>query len=199
MTKLPMIFHSLPLPQNPAFVEFLYYEKMFFVPEVDRINGMWDEARVKKATLSGDDIYNDELRKSSVFFLESDEKNKWIYEKLGMLAQKSNYERYAFDLSGFAQELQLTQYECGDFFEWHMDFGPGEISNRKLSLTVQLSDPEEYEGGMLQFMINDRIVDAPRTRGTVIVFPSFIMHRVTPVTRGVRRSIVGWVSGMPYR
>jgi PKHD-type hydroxylase len=80
-----------------------------------------------------------------------------------------------------------------------MDFGAGEISHRKLSLTVQLSDPAHYEGGVLQFMLNQKIVDAPKERGTVIVFPSFMMHRVTPVERGVRRSLVGWVSGHPYR
>jgi PKHD-type hydroxylase len=80
-----------------------------------------------------------------------------------------------------------------------MDFGAGEISHRKLSLTVQLSDPNDYEGGKLQFMIDRHVDDAPAQRGTVIVFPLFVMHRVTPVERGVRRSIVGWVSGLPYR
>ncbi|MGB0178111.1 MAG: 2OG-Fe(II) oxygenase, partial [Owenweeksia sp.] len=83
--------------------------------------------------------------------------------------------------------------------DWHMDFGAGEISHRKLSMTVQLSDPADYEGGDLEFMINQKVVTAPRTRGTVIVFPSFILHRVTPVTKGVRHSVVGWVSGTPFR
>ena len=64
---------------------------------------------------------------------------------------------------------------------------------------VQLSDEEEYEGGDLQFMINNKIVDAPRKKGTIVIFPSFIMHRVTQITKGTRQSIVGWVSGPPYR
>ncbi|MDB2656544.1 2OG-Fe(II) oxygenase [Crocinitomicaceae bacterium] len=80
-----------------------------------------------------------------------------------------------------------------------MDFGAAEISARKLSVTVQLSDPDEYEGGDLEFMINHKTVKAPRKKGTIVVFPSFIMHRVTPITKGTRQSIVGWVSGPPYR
>jgi PKHD-type hydroxylase len=93
----------------------------------------------------------------------------------------------------------LTRYSDGDFFNWHLDFGAGEISARKLSMTIQLSDPDEYEGGDLQFMINEKIVTAPREKGTLIIFPSFMIHRVTPIIRGTRQSIVGWVSGPPFR
>jgi PKHD-type hydroxylase len=80
-----------------------------------------------------------------------------------------------------------------------MDFGTGELSNRKLSITVQLSDPDEYEGGELQFMVNQNIFTAPKDKGTAIIFPSFALHRVTPITKGSRKSIVGWISGAPYR
>ena len=66
-------------------------------------------------------------------------------------------------------------------------------------MTIQLSDADAYEGGDLQFMINNKIVNAPREKGTIIIFPSFVMHRVTPITKGTRQSIVGWVSGPPYR
>ena len=64
---------------------------------------------------------------------------------------------------------------------------------------MQLSDADSYEGGDLQFMINNKTVTAPREKGTIIIFPSFVMHRVTPVIKGTRESIVGWVSGPPYR
>jgi PKHD-type hydroxylase len=93
----------------------------------------------------------------------------------------------------------LAKYVEGDFFDWHLDFGPGESSKRKLSMTIQLSDPSEYEGGDLQFMINQNIVSASREKGIIVIFPSFILHRVTPITKGTRQSIVGWVSGPPYR
>lgn len=191
--------YNFELPLNYQFSEYTYYEKLMFPHEIENVLGFWDEEKTIKATVSGEETYRNELRQSSVMFIENEEKNKWIYDKLAMLCIKTNNERYGFDLLGFHQELQLTRYSEGNFFNWHLDFGVGEISGRKLSITVQLSDPDAYEGGDLQFMINDKVVNAPRTKGTIIVFPSFIMHRVTPITKGTRESIVGWVSGPPYR
>lgn len=194
------INHSFGLPLKMNFAEFVYYNGLFLPHEVDNILNLWDNEKTIKATLGGNDQqYDDELRKSSVMFLPDNEEMKWIYEKLKMITIAANNERYWFDLLGFHQELQLTRYSKGDFFDWHLDFGAAEISARKLSVTVQLSDPEEYEGGDLEFMINHKTVKAPREKGTVVVFPSFIMHRVTPITKGTRQSIVGWVSGPPYR
>lgn len=193
------INYSFGLPLKHNFAEFIYYQGMFLPHEIDQILKMWDEDQIIKATISGDEVYNDELRKSKVMFIDHQPDTEWIYRKLKSLAIGCNQERYWFDLLGFHQELQLTRYSEGDFFEWHLDFGAGEISDRKLSLTVQLSEPDEYEGGDLQFMINQKIVNAPREKGTIIIFPSFIIHRVTPITKGTRQSIVGWVSGPPFR
>ena len=193
--KYTLPFDPLLLPD---FCEFVVFDG--FIPhEVDRIGNLWEDQVAEKATISGRDKYNQELRKSSVMFLEPSEKTQWIYERITSLALTCNAQRYRFDLNGFLQPLQLTKYEEEDFFEWHMDFHSGEISHRKLSLTVQLSDESSYEGGDLQFMINNRTVSAPRGKGSVIVFPSFILHRVTKVTVGTRNSIVGWLSGPPYR
>ncbi|MCH2194112.1 2OG-Fe(II) oxygenase [Kordia sp.] len=193
------INYSFGLPLKHNFAEYVYYQGLFLPHEIDRILNFWDDDKTIKATLSGDNKYDDELRKSSVMFIDNTPENDWIYSKLASIAVACNNERYWFDLLGFHQELQLTRYSTGDFFDWHLDFGAGEISARKLSMTIQLSDPDDYEGGDLEFMINKKIVKAPRTKGTIIVFPSFIMHRVTEITKGTRQSIVGWVSGPPYR
>ena len=193
------INYSFGLPLKNNFVEFIYYQGLFLPHEVDRILQFWDDDKTIKATIDGDTLYKDDLRKSSVMFIENIPENDWIYSRLAGLAINCNNERYHFDLLGFHQQLQLTRYSEGDFFEWHLDFGAGESSARKLSMTIQLSDADEYEGGDLQFMINQNIVTAPREKGTIIIFPSFIIHRVTPITKGKRQSIVGWVSGPPYR
>lgn len=193
------INYSFGLPLKHNFAEFIYYEGLFLPHEINRILDFWQDQKTIKATISGEEKYNDELRKSSVMFIDNIQENDWIYNKLASLAIKTNNERYWFDLLGFHQELQLTRYSKGDFFDWHLDFGAGEISARKLSMTVQLSDEDAYEGGDLQFMVNQKIVNAPRKKGTIVIFPSFIMHRVTPITKGTRQSIVGWVTGPPYR
>jgi PKHD-type hydroxylase len=193
------INYSFGLQLKHDFAEYVYYQGLFLPHEIDRILNFWDDDKTIKATIDSESKYDDELRKSSVMFIENSQENDWVYNKLAGLAINCNNERYWFDLLGFHQELQLTRYSKGDFFDWHLDFGKGGISDRKLSMTMQLSDPDDYEGGDLQFMINQNIVNAPREKGTIIIFPSFIMHRVTPITKGIRQSIVGWVSGPPYR
>ena len=192
--------YALPFdpPLLSGFSEYVCFDG-FMPHEADQVRGLWADEEGQQATLSGNQQYNDELRQSSVMFLEPSEKTQWIYDRIGTLGCQCNAQMYRYDLNGFMQELQLTNYADGEFFDWHMDFHAGEISHRKLSVTVQLSDADSYEGGDLQFMINNRVEDAPRRKGSVIVFPSFIMHRVTKITAGKRNSIVGWLSGPPYR
>ena len=76
--------------------------------------------------------------------------------------------------------------------------GPDETSSRKISIVVQLSDPLEYEGGELQISDGGTNRVCEKTKGTIIIFPSYLLHRVTPVTKGTRRSLVLWVTGPPF-
>lgn len=185
---------------RPHFAEFVFYEGFFTPQEVERIRSLWNQQESVDATLSGGGKTEDEtLRKTKLTFIGDTPENIWLYQRLGQLGIQCNHERYGYDLLGFHHELQLARYGEGDFFDWHLDFGAGEISHRKLSISVQLSDSDEYEGGDLQFMINKNYYNAPKTKGTVVIFPSFIIHRVTPITKGVRQSIVAWLAGPPYR
>ena len=184
------------LPQNLNFSEFIFHPGFLTSTEVDNVRAQWQNNLEVDAQLSqGEEGYDDALRKTKLAFIEPINENQWLYEKLGALAIQCNQERYGFEILGFHYNLQLAKYGVGDFFNWHLDFGVGPISNRKLSISVQLSDPDEYEGGELQFMINDKFITAPKEKGTAIVFPSFMMHRVTPITAGTRQSIVGWIAG----
>lgn len=195
------IIFPTQLPENPNYVEFVYVEKYFLPHEVDSIIRMWkEETKMDGDLTSGiENTKGDDLRQSDLNWLVPNHDNAWIFRKLGDLATQINYERYGYDLYGFQEELQLARYSEGHFFDWHGDFGPAGASNRKLSVSVQLTDPDEYEGGDLEFMINTKKVKAQRGLGTVIIFPSFVMHRVTPITKGARHSLVGWVSGPPFR
>jgi PKHD-type hydroxylase len=82
-------------------------------------------------------------------------------------------------------------------YGWHQDYG-GTIS-RKLSMVVQLTDPSEYEGGNLQVFTSEQPKNIRKQRGLIAVFPSFIVHQVTPVTQGTRQSLVAWVSGPSFK
>ena len=105
---------------------------------------------------------------------------------------------FAYALSDtLPPEIELIRYASGDFFDWHVDVASSDgINWRKLTFSVQLSEPEDYAGGTLEFCGTDQSA-ASRERGTLIAFPSFCMHRVQPVTRGIRYALVGWLYGPP--
>lgn len=135
-------------------------------------------------------------RKSNIRFLAPDNNTSWIFDKLDACLNHVN-QAYQFKLLGFYEGAQIASYEGQQYYDWHMDLGQETTSSRKLSVSVQLSSPEEYSGGNLEFMCTEATV--PRSQGSVIVFPSYLVHRVAPVTSGVRWSMVSWIHGSPFR
>ena len=110
-----------------------------------------------------------------------------------------NAQHFRFDLTGFGEALQLTNYDQSEngMYGWHQDYGGG--VSRKLSMAVQLTDPSEYEGGNLQVMTSSEPQNVRKQRGLIAIFPSYVMHQVTPVTQGSRQSLVTWVSGPAFK
>lgn len=96
-------------------------------------------------------------------------------------------------------DLQFTEYHArkGGHYDWHIDvnWDGNEARDRKLSVTVQLSDPSEYEGGSFEFAECQTPDASSRIKGTVLVFPSYLRHRVLPITSGTRKSLVAWFEG----
>jgi len=136
-------------------------------------------------------------RVSNIAWIEPAPDTHWLFHKLGMAFLAAN-RGYGFELVGLIDALQYTVYGPGQYFEWHMDLGPDVTSARKLSMTIQLSPSAEYDGGGLEF-INAPSREEAREQGAATVFPSYLAHRVIPVTRGVRRSLVAWASGNTFR
>jgi PKHD-type hydroxylase len=130
----------------------------------------------------------------------------WIFQKLADFARLANQTIYHFDLTGFDDDLQLAEYQAGDYYDWHQDIGSGAHTTRKLSLSLVLTDAREHQGGHLRFPDgiaptsgSDALSLQHPVKGTLILFPSYQLHRVEPVTSGVRRSLVAWFSGPPFR
>lgn len=131
------------------------------------------------------------LRKSNVRFVEY-EPEMWVFKKLAQIVRGINPQTFTFNLNEWFDEgFQFTQYPVGGYYDWHVDMGAGPSQTRKLSITVQLN--EEYEGGQLDFF--PARFEIPKRRGTVALFPSYMPHRVMPVTEGTRYSLVTWVHG----
>ena len=143
--------------------------------------------------------------------------DKWIYDIINpfiYIANKQANWNFQWDWN---EPLQFTIYEKGQYYGWHTDQGPNSVKHdnkningktRKLSLTLQLTDRTEYEGGDFQFMwiendkkdlLNVITVDDAKDIGTVIIFPSFINHQILPITQGKRESLVNWSLGEMFQ
>ena len=180
------------LTTNPNIYMNFCVEKVFSEAECDKIINCF---RVKNLTQAGigHDSAVDKIRNSRIFWIPKYSEYAWIYERILNVVSVCNGNNYKFDLTGMEEELQFTEYdeEYRGNYGWHIDG----VRNRKLSVSVQLSDPATYEGGQLQF---DHDI-ASNKRGTLIIFPSFIRHQVTEVTKGCRYALVTWIAGPPFR
>jgi|SRR5579862_3430127 len=123
--------------------------------------------------------------------------NRWIYHRISELIMQVNH-WYRFDVGGFSEALLYCEYPEGGHFGWHVDCGESRTATRKISLSVQLSDAADYLGGGLEFGAHGELREARRI-GTAVAFPAFLHHRVQPVTRGLRRSLVAWAHGPMFR
>lgn len=179
------------------------------------------EPQMGDSLLMGDAL-NKEKRNSQNAWVPT---THWIGGFLWHYIQRANRENFLYDLRNIdGENIQYTRYGVGQFYGWHNDAGlnalykPVSSGNhndqglaqdfvnentqliRKLSFVVQLSDPDDYEGGNLQLLDEGggKYI-APRRRGTVILFDSRTQHRVLKVTKGVRKSLVGWTVGPRWK
>lgn len=156
------------------------------------------------ATTAGTEDRENYYRVSKIAWIEASEQSHWLFHRMGLLFREVNA-HYGFELFGLVDALQYTVYGPGQRFDWHMDLGPAQTSARKLSITVQLCDGADYDGGDLEFLNAPRpespgaAVHPARQRGTATIFPSYVAHRVSPVTRGTRISLVAWACGPAFR
>ena len=171
-------------------------EKVFTNEECNRIIREYSSKCTKSETVKGGNA-----RSSKSCFIKYSEENDWIYMRLASLVDHFNKDKFKFSLDRRFQDIQLTKYETGDYYKWHVDVGPSEETCiRKLSITVQLSDNDSYEGGDLQFgNLDEEALTVSREKGSVTIFPSIIRHQVTPVKNGIRYSLVVWAIGAPFQ
>ena len=188
--------------------DIIKYAKTFYQPEIAITGGM------KNIKLNDKKLKDfKKIRDATVIWLDSN----WVYNMISPFVIEANKAagwNYQIDRS---EQIQFTEYGHNQHYGWHIDAFKNVYNDkkdkklfgktRKLSITCSLSDPNDYEGGKLQFNFNDRNSkqkDNLRTcteilsKGSLVVFPSFVWHRVTPVTEGTRYSLVTWFVGNPF-
>ena len=123
-----------------------------------------------------------------------------MYTDLNNFIQRANLNHFGFDNIQITEPAQFTEYPEGGFYDWHMDCDVNmehEPPVRKISMTLLLNDPSEFEGGDLELMAPGKFAELKQ--GHAIIFASFLNHRVNPVKKGTRQSLVCWFGGKPFR
>jgi PKHD-type hydroxylase len=198
-----MTVFSLSAYRNRHYPAFAALDDSLTAEEIQEWVRWGDSRPTEAATISrpSGSVVDASFREARLGWLHPGRESRGLFERLRLLVEKVNAENFGFDLLGFAEPVQYTVYEAPSIgYEWHVDMidAPNQLQ-RKLSLTIQLSDGAAYEGGDLELRDGAKVVKAPRAAGCLLAFPSWTLHRVTPVTRGQRRSLVAWIGGPRFR
>jgi PKHD-type hydroxylase len=188
-------------PYSRKIEPFAWWENAFTEEQLNWLQQKAKEATQEAQVGGGDNgEVNAQIRRSEINWLKKDPECAWVFEQLAHVAASLNADYFGFDLTGFGEAIQLTNYheaKQGNYI-WHQDFGSSGIS-RKLSIVLQLSDPKEYEGGELQILNSDKPTSIQKKRGLITVFPAWTLHQVTPVIKGTRQTLVAWISGPEFK
>ena len=224
--NLTNYYYQFPSALTPKFVDDIVEYGKSHTPEMAVTGGgsKDDEKNVDKKGNLKKSVVKDiqKKRKSDIVWMN----DTWIYKEIHPYIHEANKKAgWNFDWD-WSESCQFTKYGVGQYYGWHCDSWDKPYSRppladgtrpkdhgkiRKLSVTISLSHPDEYEGGNLEFDFRNQVdwdrnkkaaihsCDGIRPRGSIIVFPSFVWHRVAPVTKGTRYSLVIWNLGYPFR
>lgn len=177
------------------------YPDMFTAEECARVVALAEAAVFREAGLVRG-RRNASIRSAAIAWLDEEGEAAWVFERVVGAVLTANRAHFGFDLTAFAERVQVARYDAAvdGHFDWHADIGDGSFAaKRKLTLVAQLSCGAAYDGGALEVNANGRPDPAERALGGALLFPSFQLHRVSPVTRGRRYSLTTWVHGPEFQ
>jgi len=176
----------------------IWYLGQVPVEDCDKASAEYMLIPPKDASMGRDgDQLDHTFRNTTVRFADN---SHWFGLKMrdyGMLANKEC--NWDFDINRH-ESVQYAEYGIGKKYNWHIDTFPlsGAPTDRKVTVVCMMSDPVDFEGGALQLRMYQEFTP-PMTKGTIIAFPSFLEHQVTPVTKGVRYTATMWLSGPRFK
>lgn len=194
-------YNIAPPVNNSLTTKFYQFFDLLTVEECAKIVEMADGLELGDGTLgAGADETEQRLDKSyrdvqtNAFPIKAS--TRWIYDKIRDGVLEANDTCWNFDISGIYEGVQYLEYTEEGHYDWHFDVGVRSSSCRKLTCIVQLSSPDDYEGCDVEIYGGGVI---PKEQGSAVVFPSYLYHKVFPLTSGVRRCAVAWIMGPPLR
>ena len=154
-----------------------------------------------KGLIKGKTLKKSDIRKSHVSWLYPDDNMDWAFRRVTDIVLSLNERFFKFDLFGINEGFQFTNYKApSDKYGKHVDRAMN-LQVRKISVSIQLTNPKEYEGGELKLHTgdNENGITMDKTQGMLVMFPSYVLHEVTPVTKGERNSLVTWITGKQFK
>lgn len=194
------MYQFLPAPDYVGKEEnWVCVDGVFKDEELHKIIEIGESLNLQDGVIGADRKVDEVVRKCKTSWISYSDESKFIFNTLGEVVVRVNANHFGFNLYGFAESFQYTTYTDGsDHYNWHMDKGLLSSPPRKLSAVLMLSNPDDYEGGDLELMPSSNVVKTEKKFGRIFIFPSWLLHRVTPVTKGTRKSLVSWVSGSKF-
>ncbi len=179
---------------------YAFWEKAFSVEECEVIKNIAKgKGLIKGTTFKQDPNKDSDVRDSEVCWLSHSDNLEFAFRKMTDMVTSLNNQYFQFDLFGFIEGLQFTNYKApGGKYGKHVDKGYSTLI-RKLSVSIQLDDPSNYEGGELFLYDSEVGIPMKKEQGTLVAFPSYTLHEVMPVTKGERNSLVAWITGPNFK
>lgn len=195
------MLYDLPQIRKPI-EPYVWSDSVFTDSEIDLIHNIAAQCNLEDGSVNQEDSPNTKARRSEIAWLEPNDTTNFIFYKLSNAITELNEVFYNYDLTKM-EHLQYTIYDASykGMYANHTDDHYDADYYRKLSFTLQLNSPEEYEGGELnlyRFKL-DKHMTVKKQKGLLAVFPSSTIHEVTPVTSGKRITLVGWIHGPRFR
>ncbi len=194
-----------PVRRSTVTESWCYWDSAFTDEELQKVIDYCESKEMKRGETFGDKTQEEteKVRISKIGFHNRTNETAWIFDKVNFIIQSANEMFYGFDLNGYSS-FQYTTYDAVENgnYDWHMDMhmsnSTKEFEPRKLSMTLLLND--DFEGGDFQMSLGNQDTPTilPAKKGRALLFPSFMCHRVTPVTSGRRRSLVVWCLGPKF-
>jgi len=179
---------------------YAFWKECFTKEECNTIVNIAKSNSLIKGKISKDNSIEDiSIRDSKICWLYPNDNMEWVFRRVTDVVLNLNERFFKFDVFGLNEGFQFTNYiaPSGKYGK-HVDRSMN-MAVRKLSISIQLTDPEEYEGGELYLYDDDKGTLMDKTQGTLILFPSYVLHEVMPVTKGERNSLVTWVTGKQFK
>lgn len=191
-----------PFDRKVFTYSYTYWDDIFSKDDINFIIQLCESIDLERGLVNKG--YESKARSSLVNFHRPNEENNWLFEKLFKTTDILNNRFYGYNLTGF-ESFQYTVYNQTDYFDWHLDMNFGKEETlletslpRKMSFSLLLSDPNDFEGGELIIDTGEPIT-TEKVFGRVYCFPSFVRHRISPITSGVRKSLVWWALGPKFK